>query len=70
MISVMHLYLVILLTGIPLQLCQIDDQSRGTLPPHAFPIMLIHFLQQHQPPVLPVLHMLHPNPDGDVYLSK
>lgn len=50
------------------KLCQIDDQSRGTLPPHAFPLMLIHFLQQHQPPVLPVLHTLHPNPDGDVYL--
>ncbi|XP_071539111.1 terminal uridylyltransferase 7-like isoform X2 [Panulirus ornatus] len=50
------------------QLCQIDDQSRGTLPPHVFPLMVVHFLQQHQPPVLPVLHQLHPNPDGDSYL--
>ncbi|KAG0710685.1 Terminal uridylyltransferase 4 [Chionoecetes opilio] len=50
------------------KLCQIDDQSRGTLPPHAFPVMLVHFLQQHHPPVLPVLHILHPKPDGDVYL--
>ncbi|KAK8744816.1 hypothetical protein OTU49_000634, partial [Cherax quadricarinatus] len=50
------------------QLCQIDDQTRGTLPPHVFPLMVVHFLQQHQPPVLPVLHELHPNPDGDVYL--
>uniref|UniRef100_A0A0P4WEV4 CCHC-type domain-containing protein n=1 Tax=Scylla olivacea TaxID=85551 RepID=A0A0P4WEV4_SCYOL len=50
------------------KLCQIDDQTKGTLPAHAFPVMLIHFLQQHQPPVLPVLHMMHPNPDGDVYL--
>lgn len=50
------------------KLCQIDDQAKGTLPAHAFPVMLIHFLQQHQPPVLPVLHMMHPNPDGDVYL--
>nr|XP_045624823.1 uncharacterized protein LOC123774531 [Procambarus clarkii] len=52
------------------QLCQIDDQTRGTLPPHVFPLMVVHFLQQHEPPVLPVLHELHPNPNGDVYLSS
>lgn len=50
------------------KLCQMDDQSRGTLPPHVFPLMVVHFLQQHNPPVLPVLHSLHPKPDGDVYL--
>lgn len=51
------------------QLCQIDNQGRGTLPPHVFPLMVVHFLQQHNPPVLPVLHLLHPKPDGESYLK-
>lgn len=63
--------MVILMVSISVQqLCQMDDQSRGTLPPHVFPLMVVHFLQQHNPPVLPVLHSLHPKPDGDVYLRE
>ncbi|KAF8766861.1 Terminal uridylyltransferase 4 like protein [Argiope bruennichi] len=38
------------------KLCKIDQQNRGTLPSCCFPLFLIHFLQQVQPPVLPVLH--------------
>ncbi|GBM53145.1 Terminal uridylyltransferase 4 [Araneus ventricosus] len=38
------------------KLCQIDQQNYGTLPSCCFPLLLIHFLQQVQPPVLPVLH--------------
>lgn len=35
--------------------CTFDDQEAGTWPPHAFTIMLIHFLQKRSPPVLPYL---------------
>ncbi|CAL1267375.1 unnamed protein product [Larinioides sclopetarius] len=38
------------------KLCQIDQQNYGTLPSCCFPLLLIHFLQQVQPPVLPILH--------------
>ncbi|CAF1174331.1 unnamed protein product [Adineta steineri] len=38
--------------------CGIGDASRGTLSSYAYIIMLIHFLQQIQPPVLPVLQQL------------
>ncbi|KAK4314793.1 hypothetical protein Pmani_013939 [Petrolisthes manimaculis] len=46
------------------QLCRIDDQARGTLPPHVFPLMVVHFLQQHRPHLLPCLH---PKPDSETY---
>ncbi|EEC08801.1 zinc finger protein, putative [Ixodes scapularis] len=35
--------------------CKLDRQERGTLPPHAYPIMVIYFLQQCKPPVVPRL---------------
>ncbi|XP_015908091.2 terminal uridylyltransferase 4 isoform X1 [Parasteatoda tepidariorum] len=38
------------------QLCQVDLQDHGTLPPFSYALLLVHFLQQVQPPVLPVLH--------------
>ncbi|CAF0768557.1 unnamed protein product [Rotaria sordida] len=38
--------------------CDIGDASRGTLSSYAYIIMVIHFLQQIQPPVLPVLQQL------------
>ncbi|KAG8194119.1 hypothetical protein JTE90_003057 [Oedothorax gibbosus] len=38
------------------KICDIDQQESGTFPPFSFSLMLIHFLQQVQPPVLPVLH--------------
>jgi hypothetical protein len=40
------------------QLCDIGDASRGTLSSYAYIIMVIHFLQQIQPPVLPVLQQV------------
>ena len=39
-----------------------DDQENGLWPAPAFPIMTIHFLQRCNPPVLPCLHELFPNP--------
>ncbi|XP_014664775.1 PREDICTED: terminal uridylyltransferase 4-like, partial [Priapulus caudatus] len=38
------------------RVCGVDKQDLGTLPPHAYSIMTVYFLQQLQPPVLPVLH--------------
>ncbi|XP_013779979.1 terminal uridylyltransferase 4-like [Limulus polyphemus] len=40
------------------KVCEIDDASKGTLPAHSFPLILIYYLQQCKPPVLPVLHAL------------
>jgi terminal uridylyltransferase len=37
------------------QLCRLDDPLVGTLPAVAFPLMVIFFLQQVKPPVVPVL---------------
>ncbi|ELU05930.1 hypothetical protein CAPTEDRAFT_221986, partial [Capitella teleta] len=39
-------------------LCSIDSQDNGSLPAYAFAMMTVYFLQQCQPPVLPVLHEL------------
>lgn len=36
-------------------MCGIDQPSKGTLPGFVFYFMVIHFLQQCDPPVLPVL---------------
>ncbi|CAF1267106.1 unnamed protein product [Adineta steineri] len=44
------------------KLCGIADASRGTLSSYAYIIMVIHFLQQIQPPVLPVLQELSDDP--------
>ena len=38
------------------RMCKIDRQSEGTLPSHAFPILLIHFLQQEKKPIVPCIH--------------
>ncbi|CAF3748553.1 unnamed protein product [Rotaria socialis] len=38
--------------------CNICDASRGTLSSYAYTIMMIHFLQQIQPPVIPVLQQV------------
>ncbi|UJR24938.1 hypothetical protein I4U23_006302 [Adineta vaga] len=42
--------------------CGIGDASRGTLSSYAYIIMLIHFLQQIRPAVLPVLQKLRDDP--------
>lgn len=43
--------------------CDIGDASRGSLSSYAYILMLIYYLQQVQPPVVPVLQEIH---DGTV----
>ncbi|XP_041374641.1 terminal uridylyltransferase 4-like [Gigantopelta aegis] len=45
------------------KVCDIDDAAHGGLSSYAYILMLIHYLQQCHPPVLPVLQELY---DGDV----
>ena len=37
-------------------MCSIDRQLEGTLPAYVFSLLVIYYLQQCSPPVLPVLH--------------
>ena len=42
----------------------------GTLPPHAFAILLVYFLQQQSKPVLPCIHSyLEPRTEETVYTT-
>lgn len=41
-----------------LQVCCLDDQETGSLPPTSLTIMVIHYLQQATPPVLPVIAVI------------
>lgn len=41
------------------QVCDIGDASKGSLSSYAYILMLLHYLQQCQPPVIPVLQTLH-----------
>jgi DNA polymerase sigma len=50
--------------------CLLDRQAVGTMPPHAFAIMLVYFLQQEAKPVLPCIHGYLKNQDGDSYECK
>ncbi|CAH1773302.1 unnamed protein product [Owenia fusiformis] len=53
------------------QLCEIDRQHEGTLPSYSFNLMLVYYLQQCQPPILPSLDqlaaMVPKNMKGNVY---
>lgn len=40
------------------KICEIDQQHICSLPSYCYPLMVIFFLQQHNPPVIPVLHDL------------
>lgn len=50
-------------------MCEVDQGENGSWQGHAFPLMVIHFLQQKL--VLPVLHEMVENPDGnpEIYLG-
>lgn len=39
--------------------CEIGDASRGSLSSYAYTLMVIHYLQQVKPPVIPVLQEVH-----------
>jgi len=41
------------------KVCDIGDASRGSLSSYAYILMMLYYLQQVQPPVLPVLQELH-----------
>ncbi|VDI46674.1 terminal uridylyltransferase [Mytilus galloprovincialis] len=52
------------------KICDIGDASRGSLSSYAYILMLIHYLQQCKPPVIPVLQELyyHYGPDKPEFL--
>lgn len=41
------------------KVCDIGDASKGSLSSYAYILMLLHYLQQCKPPVIPVLQALH-----------
>ncbi len=52
------------------KLCMVDKQAEGTLPAHAFAILLVFFLQQEKKPVLPCLHDHLANRNVENYESE
>jgi len=46
--------------------CDVGDASRGSLSSYAYILMLLHFLQQRQPPVIPVLQELYDGEESPV----
>nr|XP_032836987.1 terminal uridylyltransferase 4-like [Petromyzon marinus] len=45
------------------KVCDIGDASRGSLSSYGYILMLLYFLQQRQPPVVPVLQQLYEGAD-------
>ncbi|EEC13350.1 zinc finger protein, putative [Ixodes scapularis] len=50
------------------QVCRLERKERAPLPLHAYPIMVVYFLQQCKPPVVPVLHELLGGSDSEPHL--
>jgi DNA polymerase sigma len=50
------------------RICCLDQPELGSLPSHAFTLMVLYYLQQDH--VLPVLHQLKKSDAEDDYLSK
>ena len=51
-------------------ICKLDRQAEGTLPPHSFSLLLIHFLQRLKAPLLPCIHDYLNAEDFENYKSK
>lgn len=51
-------------------ICKLDRQAEGTLPPHSFALLMIHFLQRLRVPLLPCIHDFLINADKEDYKSK
>ena len=51
-------------------ICKLDRQAEGTLPPHAFALLMIHFLQRLRVPLLPCIHDFITLGENDSYISK
>ncbi|XP_057368026.1 terminal uridylyltransferase 4-like [Daphnia carinata] len=49
------------------RICSLDQPELGSLPPHAFTLMVLYYLQQDR--VLPVLHQLKKGDSEDDYMS-
>lgn len=52
------------------KICRIDNPDNGTLPPEAFTILVIYFLQRTSPPILPCLHESMVGKPDDIILNK
>ena len=50
-------------------LVRLDRQAEGSLPPHSFAILLVHFLQQLSQPLLPCIHDWLDDDAGQTYVS-
>nr|XP_033783592.1 terminal uridylyltransferase 7 isoform X2 [Geotrypetes seraphini] len=44
------------------KMCDIGDASRGSLSSYAYTLMVVYFLQQRKPPVIPVLQEMYEGP--------
>ncbi|NXG94109.1 TUT7 uridylyltransferase, partial [Stercorarius parasiticus] len=45
------------------KICDIGDASRGSLSSYAYTLMVLYFLQQRNPPVIPVLQEIYKEPE-------
>ncbi|XP_043095848.1 terminal uridylyltransferase 7 isoform X2 [Puntigrus tetrazona] len=50
------------------KVCDIGDASRGSLSSYAYTLMVLYFLQQRSPPVIPVLQEMHVEEEKPVVL--
>lgn len=50
------------------RICHLDKPELGSLPAHAFTLMVLHYMQQDK--VLPALHELKASEDENEYLCK
>lgn len=50
------------------RICRLDQPELGSLPAHAFTLMVLYYMQQDR--VLPILHKLKSSENEDDYMSK